>query len=157
MDIKKLSEVTAFHFRVWSGNKEKTKFSVLWYIDARDAMDLLDKVCWVWMWQRDHKEIWWNLYAWVWIYIDSQWVWKRDCGIESSTEKQKWEASDSFKRACVNRGIWRRLYTLPSMWITSAEKESNKYNMTTFVRNKFSKELTIRFNLLQPKAPKAND
>jgi hypothetical protein len=38
-------------------------------------------------------------------------VFKSDCGTESNTEKEKGESSDSFKRACVNWGIGRELYT----------------------------------------------
>ena len=49
------------------------------------------------------------------------WVWKSDCGVESNTEAQKGEASDSFKRACFNWGIGRELYTAPVIWIP-AEK-----------------------------------
>ena len=53
------------------------------------------------------------------------WVWKWDCGTESNTEKEKGEASDSFKRACVNWGIGRELYTAPQIWITCDDKEWN--------------------------------
>ncbi len=41
------------------------------------------------------------------------WVWKSDCGTESNYEEKKGESSDSFKRACVNWGIGRELYTAP--------------------------------------------
>lgn len=151
MDIKQLSKIIPFHFRIWSGTKDKSKFTVLWYIDARDAMELLDEVCWPENWARDHKEIWWNLYAWVGIYMFDRRVYKRDCWIESNTEKEKGEASDSFKRACVNWGIGRRLYTLPVMWITAQEAQDNKYKITEFVRSKFKTQLTEWYNSLQPK------
>ncbi len=39
------------------------------------------------------------------------------------TEKQKWLASDSFKRACFNWGIWRELYDYPVIQIKLNEKE----------------------------------
>ena len=42
-----------------------------------------------------------------------RWVWKWDAGAESFTEKQKGEASDSFKRAGFNWGICRELYDYP--------------------------------------------
>jgi hypothetical protein len=150
MDIKQLSKIIPFHFRVWSGTKDKSKFTVLWYIDARDAMDLLDEVCWANR-ARDHKELSWNLYAWVWIYIEDRRVWRWDCWTESNNEKEKGEASDSFKRACVNWGIGRRLYTLPVMWITAQEAEDNKYRITEFVRSKFKVQLTEWYNSLQSK------
>lgn len=44
-------------------------------------------------------------------------MFKSDCGVESNTEAQKGEASDSFKRACFNWGIGRELYTAPFIWI----------------------------------------
>ena len=49
------------------------------------------------------------------------WVWKQDVGVESFTEKEKGQASDSFKRACFNWGIGRELYSAPFIWI-SADK-----------------------------------
>lgn len=159
MDIKQLSKIIPFHFRLWSGVGKSTqvwnrkvydKYMVLWYIDARDAMDLLDEVCGENR-ARDHREISWNLYAWVGIYIQDKRVWRWDCWIESNTEKEKGEASDSFKRACVNWGIGRRLYTLPTMIITKDEAEKNRYNITEFVRSKFKVQLTEWYNSLQPK------
>ena len=44
-----------------------------------------------------------------------------DVGTESYTEKEKGQASDSFKRACVSVGIGRELYTAPFIWV-SADK-----------------------------------
>ena len=45
------------------------------------------------------------------------WVEKEDTGKESNTEAEKGLASDSFKRACVNWGIGRELYTAPRMFV----------------------------------------
>ena len=66
-----------------------------------------------------YQEIKGNLYCGVAIYDEkkSQWTWKYDCGTESNTEKEKGEASDNFKRACVNWGIGRELYTSPNIRI----------------------------------------
>jgi len=38
-------------------------------------------------------------------------------GTMSYTEKEKGQASDSFKRACFNWGIGRELYTAPFIWL----------------------------------------
>ena len=54
------------------------------------------------------------------------WVWKQDVGIESYTEKEKGQASDSFKSACFNWGIGRELYTAPFIWIPSDACEIKK-------------------------------
>lgn len=48
-------------------------------------------------------------------------------GTESYTEKEKGQASDSFKRACVNWGIGRELYSAPFIWIP-AEKAAIRYD-----------------------------
>ena len=45
----------------------------------------------------------------------------------SHTEKEKSQASDSFKRACFNWSIGRELYSAPFIWIP-AEKTSIKRN-----------------------------
>ena len=46
-----------------------------------------------------------------------QWVAKQDVGTTGYTEKEKSQASDSFKRACFNWGIGRELYSAPFIWI----------------------------------------
>ena len=48
------------------------------------------------------------------------------------TEKEKGEASDSFKRACVNWGIGRELYTAPFTWITNIKTYESKGKWKTF-------------------------
>lgn len=145
-ELKQLSKVIPFHFRLGNGiwkydtvgnRKVYEKYSVLGYIDARDAMDLLDEVVWPHRRQRDHKEIRGRNYGGV--AIDG--VRKRDCGTESNTEQEKWEASDSFKRACVNWWIGRFLYSLPRMYVTKAEASSHKYDLTKYVRSKYAVEL----------------
>ena len=72
------------------------------------------------------------MYAGVGIWNDTlkQWVWKWDCGTESYTEKQKGEASDSFKRACFNLGIGRELYTSPRIFVGCETVAANgKYKL----------------------------
>lgn len=49
--------------------------------------------------------------------IKKEWVAKQDVGAASYSEKEKGQASDSFKRACFNWGIGRELYTAPFIWI----------------------------------------
>ena len=48
---------------------------------------------------------------------------KQDVGTESSTEKEKGQASDAFKRAGFNWGIGRELYTGPFIWIPLEKNE----------------------------------
>lgn len=99
--------------------------SLLLYKNARVDMDMLDEAVKPESWQRTHKEIKGNLYCAVGIKNESgEWVWKDDCGTESNTEKEKGEASDAFKRACVNWGIGRELYSAPDI-IASCELDQN--------------------------------
>ena len=97
--------------------------TLLLYKNARVDMEILDETVGPYNWQRDHKELKGVIYCGVGIYDADckEWIWKWDAGSESNTEKEKGEASDSFKRACVNWGIGRELYTAPLIWIP-AEK-----------------------------------
>ena len=99
--------------------------TMLLYKNARVDMALLDEMYGPMGWQRDHKEIKGNMYCGVGILneVSGDWVWKWDCGTESNTEKQKGEASDSFKRACTNWGIGRELYTAPLIWLDVATRQ----------------------------------
>ena len=97
---------------------------LLLYKNARVDMNILDETVGVENWQREHYECKGNLFCRVGININfeecsapQEWVYKSDCGVESNTEAQKGEASDSFKRACFNWGIGRELYTSPFIWI----------------------------------------
>ena len=104
---------------------------VLLYKDARCDMNILDETVGYENWQRNHEVINGNLFCNVGINFVREdgfdrWVWKQDVGTESNTEKEKGQASDSFKRACFNWGIGRELYSAPFIWITLDSKEINK-------------------------------
>jgi hypothetical protein len=92
---------------------------LLIYKDARCDMKILDEIFGSMNWQRSHEVINDNLFCniEIWDNDKKQWVRKQDVGIESNTEKEKGEASDSFKRAGFNVGIGRELYTAPFIWI----------------------------------------
>jgi hypothetical protein len=81
--------------------------TLLLYKDARVDMNILDEKFGVTGWQRKHEVIGGNLYCTVsiWDAEKQQWISKQDVGVESYTEKEKGQASDSFKRACFNIGI----------------------------------------------------
>lgn len=105
----------------------ETGVSLLLYKDARCDMNILDETVGQFGWQRQHKELKGNIYCGVGIHrTDGEWAWKWDCGAESNTEKEKGEASDSFKRACVNWGIGRELYTSPFIWIDAKDCKTLK-------------------------------
>lgn len=97
--------------------------SLLLYKDARVDQNILDETVGAENWQREHCIVGQNLYCTVkiWDEFKSQWISKQDVGTESYTEKEKGQASDSFKRACFNWGIGRELYTAPFIWIKAGD------------------------------------
>lgn len=135
------------------GSCKEKGWSVLLYKNARVDMDLLDETYGSDNWQREHREIKGHLFCCVSIWNGSRWIIKEDVGIESNAEATKGEASDSFKRACVNVGIGRELYTAPFIWINENQGEiktnGNRYNTYTklFV-NKISYDETGKINSL---------
>jgi hypothetical protein len=81
--------------------------SILLYKDARVDMRILDEVYGSNNWQRTHELIGDRLYCTIsiWDAEKGQWIKKQDVGTESYTEKEKGQASDSFKRAGFNVGM----------------------------------------------------
>lgn len=118
--------------------KEKG-FVLLLYKNARVDMAILDEVFGIYGWQRKHEVINGNLFCTIsiWDKETKQWIDKQDVGVESYTEKEKGQASDSFKRACFNIGIGRELYTAPFIWIV-AQGDVNNYNGKLSVTSSFS-------------------
>ena len=110
--------------------------SLLLYKDARADQKILDETFTPFGWKRTHQIIDGNLYCTVevWDTQKDQWIAKQDVGTVSFTEKEKGQASDSFKRACVNWGIGRELYTAPFIWIPAGnmkiQKKGEKYVTT---------------------------
>lgn len=116
---------------------------LLLYKDARVDQNILDETFGIFGWQRSHQVMDGRLYCTVSVYDKEkgQWISKQDVGTESNTEKEKGEASDSFKRACFNLGIGRELYTAPFIWIDKSKyKEAKDKNdkLTTYDKFKVS-------------------
>ena len=91
------------------------KASCVAYIDARDAMDLLDKVVGPDNWQDEYYEACGLLMCSVGIRT------------ESNVEKDKGHASDAFKRACVKWGIGRFLYSLKIISLPTKSSNGREY------------------------------
>lgn len=96
--------------------------SLLLYKDARVDQRVLDETFGPFGWKRSHQCIDGNLYCTVEIRDpeSGEWVAKQDVGTVGHAEKEKSQASDSFKRACFNWGIGRELYTAPFIWVPAA-------------------------------------
>jgi len=97
--------------------------SLLLYKDARVDQRILDETFGAFGWKRSHQSIDGNLYCTVEVLNKEtgEWVAKQDVGTMGHTEKEKSQASDSFKRACFNWGIGRELYSAPFIWIPAGK------------------------------------
>lgn len=109
--------------------------TLLLYKDARCDMNILDEVVGPMNWKKEYTRE--NANCIVSIYDDEkkEWVSKEDTGVESNTEAEKGLASDSFKRACVNWGIGRELYTAPVVYIPAERcsiTKNQKGKFTTY-------------------------
>ena len=103
---------------------KKNGLVLLLYKDARVDMNILDETVGAANWQNkfyEHKGI---LFCSLGINtnfnnpeLPDRWVWKDDAGVESNTEAEKGNASDSRKRSGFAWGIGRELYTSPFIWV----------------------------------------
>ena len=130
MKLQDLKEKIPFHWRVQSFSKNKASCTCVAYVNARDVMDLLDKVVGAENWQDKYEVINGQMFCSIGIKIVSEcdreheWVWKSDTGTESMTEKEKGIVSDSFKRAAVKWGVGRFLYDLEIQYLNTNEAKN---------------------------------
>jgi hypothetical protein len=114
--------------------------SLLLYKDARVDQKILDETFGAFGWKRTHQSIDGNLYCTVEIYDKDTktWVAKQDVGTTGNAEKEKSQASDSFKRACFNWGIGRELYSAPFIWIPAGRAKIQKNGDRLYCNERFS-------------------
>ena len=140
-ELKKPLSISDIDFRIQNINKGGYA-TILAYKDARVDMNRLDEVVGAENWQRDHKEIHGVVYCGVGISVrQGSVVWKWDAGSESFTDKQKGEASDSFKRACFNWGIGRELYDYP---VIQVKLEQDEYTVDSNGKAKATWNLKLK-------------
>ena len=156
-------ELTADDIECRVAQTSEKGVQLLLYKNARVDMNILDETVGTENWSREHYECKGNLFCRVGINVnykdptkEPRWVYKSDCGTESNTEKGKGEASDSFKRACVNPGkseasdsfkracvnfgIGRSLYTSPFIWVKAENVELEDKNGKKTTYDKFAVE-----------------
>ena len=141
--------------------KYKGKATLLLYQDARVGMDILDETVGNTNWSKEYYEVAGNVFCKVGIRDEEtgEWTYKADCGSESNVDAEKGQASDAFKRAVVNWGIGRELYSTPKikidcpdsyywndkMTMTFSVKEikwnDNKELISLIILDKFGKEV----------------
>lgn len=138
----KFRKLKADEIELRVGEVREKGCTLLLYKDARVDQNILDETVGPMNWVRDHKEVKGVMYCGVgiWDKDKNAWVTKWDAGTESNTESQKGEASDSFKRANVNWGIGRELYTAPHIFHfcdTLVLKEDQYGNKKYKLKNKW--------------------
>lgn len=126
----RLLRADEIELRTGQKTKDGTRQSLLLYKDARCDMARLDELG-RYNWQREHKDVHGVSYCGVslWDKDKACWVTKWDAGEKSNASPEKGEASDAFKRACVNWGIGRELYTAPQIWV-EANLDPRKLRVT---------------------------
>lgn len=120
------------------GMAKENGVSLLLYKDARCDMNVLDETVGALNWKRQHSRDNANCIVSIWDNEKKEWISKEDTGTESNTEAEKGLASDSFKRACVNWGIGRELYTAPFIWIDAKFLKMKTYNGKTRCDSRFA-------------------
>lgn len=113
--------------------------SLLLYKDARVDQKILDETFGVFGWKRSHQCIDGSLYCTVEIRDKEtgEWIAKQDVGTTGYAEKEKTQASDSFKRACFNWGIGRELYSAPFIWIPVSKVQIQRKNDKYYCNENF--------------------
>jgi len=132
--LRALTDPMDYKYRVQS-----TKFSkctIVSYIDSRQVQERFDNVVGAGNWQTDFKTIGNNLFGGIGVNVAdedgrSQWVWKYDVGTESNVDKEKGEVSDAVKRAAVNWGVGRFLYSLGIITLKAKAHTNGKEYPTT--------------------------
>lgn len=126
------------------GTINEKGLSLLLYKDARVDMDILDETVGAYNWKKEYLRDNANCKVSIWDDEKKEWISKEDTGTESNTEKEKGLASDSFKRACVNWGIGRSLYTAPFIYISAEKTKIIKNDKNKYITNdKFSIEKIV--------------
>ena len=140
MDNIRIRALRADEIECRIGTISEKGLSLLLYKDARADMRILDETFGCLGWKRTHQSIDGNLYCTVelWDSEKKEWISKQDVGTVSYTEKEKGQASDSFKRACVTVGIGRELYSAPFIWVSAQKCNIQRKNDKWICYDKFA-------------------
>ena len=140
MDNIRIRALRADEIECRIGTISEKGLSLLLYKDARADMRILDETFGCFGWKRTHQSIDGNLYCTVelWDSEKKEWISKQDVGTVSYTEKEKGQASDSFKRACVTVGIGRELYSAPVIWVSAQKCNIQRKNDKWICYDKFA-------------------
>lgn len=124
MNLEELKKPIPYKWKIQTVSKIKPTAQCVAYIDARDVMDVLDKVCGAGNWQDTYQFVGDKLIAGIAINVSekpekTRWITKFDTGTAGDIEGEKSIFSDAFKRAAVKWGVGRFLYDLEFKWVTT--------------------------------------
>ncbi len=137
MKLEDLKKKIKYKWKIQTVSKNKPKAQCVAYIDARDAMDLLDAVCGPENWRDEYSQVNGQVMCGVSIKINDEWVTKWDVGTSGDFEAEKSVVSDAFKRACVKWGVGRFLYDMAIEYVdTNEPKSGNNHPYPIYQHNK---------------------
>lgn len=150
MDIPVIRLLRADEIECRAAAVSEKGISLLLYKDARVDQRILDETFGAFGWKRSHQSIDGNLYCTVEIKDErsGEWIGKQDVGVAGHAEKEKTQASDSFKRACFNWGIGRELYSVPFIWIPASKVKIQKKGDKWYCNERFS-VVSITYNAVR--------
>lgn len=118
-ELAKPFAASEIEWRVGSTNKDKTKGMALPYVSNRAIMNRLDEVFGIDGWCNEFRD--WkgsSQLCGISAYFEGHgWVTKWDGADNTDFEATKGGLSDSMKRAAVQWGIGRYLYSVPVKWV----------------------------------------
>lgn len=138
MEKQKIRLLNADEIECRTSSVNEKGLSILLYKDARVDQRILDETFGVFCWKRSHQCINGSIYCTVEIKNESgEWIAKQDVGAAGQYEKEKSQASDSFKRACFNWGIGRELYSAPFIWVPASKAQIQKKGDRHYCNERF--------------------
>lgn len=158
--LENLKKEIPYQWRIQSKTKNGKAICSA-YIDARDAMKVLDRYC-TYGWHTEVKDVAGFIFYGIGInvplsgdenedeelVIQTIWRWDTGARIENDTTDQMYEqagksaASDAFKRAAVQWGVGRFLYDLDTVMLPFEgynvidEQGQKVYDLTTYINNR---------------------
>lgn len=109
-------------WRMDQASLKTKKVMLLCYIDARTVAARLDEVCGPTGWSVRYEPWQGGVLCTLTIASNRGPIHKQGVGTAGNFEQVKGAASDAFKRAAVQWGIGRYLYSVPEAWVPVQEK-----------------------------------
>ncbi len=116
--------------------KDKSKALALAYIDARVVMDRLDAVMGIGGWQATYEMTTDGCWCHLALNLPGGWLTKTDMGDAGDVGGAKSAVSNALKRAAVQWGIGRYLYSVEGIWV-DYDDQRKRFKTTPTLPPKF--------------------